>query len=88
MPIFKDLYKCKLLIKKDIIHAYKDLRSKVKMDYLIHEDFYIFFKILRLLQSIKHKDNDLTEYKMEVIRISIKELSTKEMVDSIYNVLI
>ena len=60
----------------------------MKGSYTIDEDFYIFVKILRLLNSIQHKNSKLNDDKIEIIRIAVKKLDYKEMINRIYNTLI
>ena len=74
--VLQDMKKCRVFkvsdikdIKKDTTKIIKSglLKKKIKNEIIINEDFYIFSKILRLLNKIKIDKNNLTTFKTKFI---------------------
>ena len=94
MPVLQDLYKCSLLETRDINHVSKEIKSilssklNTSRSYTINEDLYLLIKIFRLLSSIKHKGNLLTNPKIEIMRLAVKSYKFEDALLEIYNTLI
>lgn len=92
--VLQDMRKCRVFkgsdikdIKKDLIKIIKSglLKKKIKNEIIINEDFYIFSKILRLLNKIKTEDCKLTKFKIKFIE---ELIINKKDIKQIFNVLI
>ena len=91
--VLQDMKKCRVFKASDIKDIKKDttkiiksgLKKKIKNEIIINEDFYIFNKILRLLNKIKTENCKITKFKIKFIEELIID---KKDIKQIFNALI